>query len=165
MFSSSTQIVFIYLVFCICLLSPFSCPDFPAAKSWDLLSGSLSPNPFSSHGTFPPSLSLPGKARCCKCRLKTPRSLQPFVIRQKISTQAQTQILPLGYSAPQGPFRVYKACCAVAFRESRILDRDSFCLHCVPRLLRACCYLFGGFIFVLVFLLSSYNLLAGLELA
>lgn len=78
-FSSSTQIVFISLFFCICLLSPFPCPDFPAAKPWDLLSGSLYPNPTSSHGTFPPSLSLPGKARCCKRRLKTPRSLQPFV--------------------------------------------------------------------------------------
>lgn len=88
-----------------------------------------------------------------------------FCIRQKISTQAQTQTLPLGCSAPQGPFGVYKACCAVAFRESRISDRDSFCLHCVLRLLRACRYLFAGFIFVLFFLLSSYNLLAGLELA
>lgn len=88
-----------------------------------------------------------------------------FCIRQRISTQTQTQILPLGCSAPQGPFRMYKACCAVAFWESQILDQDSFCLHCVLRLLCACRYLFGGFIFVLFFLLSSYYLLAGLELA
>lgn len=94
-FSSSTQIVFLSLFFCICLLSAFPCPDFPAAKPWDLLSGSLYLNPTSSHGTFPPSLSLPGKARCCKCRLKTPRSLQPFEKGKKHQLKLKPRPSPL----------------------------------------------------------------------
>lgn len=81
--------------------------------------------------------------------------ISAFCIRQKIPTQAQTQILPLGYSAPQGPFRVYKACCPVAFRESPILDRDSFCLHCVLRLL---CLLLLVWWFYFCIIFSSFFL-------
>lgn len=161
----SSQIVFISLFFCICLLSPFPFPDFPAARPW----GPSLRVPVSQFHLFPWHFSpIPFPAwqgSVLQMLLEGSEITSAFCIRQKMPTQAQTQTLSLGCSAPQGPFGVYKACRAVAFRESRISDRDSFCLHCVLRLLRACRYLFGGFIFVLFFLLSSYNLLAGLELA
>lgn len=120
MFSSSTHVVFIALFFCICLLSPLS--RFPSCKALRpslRVSGSqsllfpwhFSPIPFPAwQGSV---LQMP---------LEDSEITSALCIRQKISIQAQTQILPLGCSAPQGPFRVYKACCAVAFQESRISD-------------------------------------------
>lgn len=82
-----TNCFYIYIFWYFFALSPFPCPDFPAAKPWDLLSpvsgGLLYPNPTSSRGTFPPSLFPPGQAQCCKRCLETPRSLQPFAERQK----------------------------------------------------------------------------------
>lgn len=164
-FSSSTQIVFISLFFLYLFALSLPLSRFPSCKA---LGPSLRVSVSQSH-LFPWHFSpIPFPAwqgSVLQTPLEDSEITSAFCIRQKKSTQAQTQTLPLGCSAPQGPFGVYKACCAVAFRESRISDRDSFCLHCVLRLLRACRYLFAGFIFVLFFLLSSYNLLAGLELA
>lgn len=162
---SSTQIVFISLFFLYLFALSLPLSRFPSCKA-------LGPSlrvPVSQSHLFPWHFSpIPFPAwqgLVLQTPLEDSEITSAFYIRQKISTQAQTQTLPLGCSALQGPFGVYKACCVVAFRESRISDQDSFCLHCVLRLLRACRYLFGGFIFVLFFLLSSYNLLAGLELA
>lgn len=98
-FSSSTQIWFISLFFCTCLLSLFPCLDFPSAKPWNCSARSQGhyPNPTSARGTFPSSLSWPSRARCCTCSLEPLRSLLSLLYRSKTPLELQLQQLSRGW--------------------------------------------------------------------
>lgn len=160
----STQIVFISLFFCICLLSPFPFPDFPAAKPW----GPSLRVPVSQFHLFPWHFSpIPFPAwqgSVLQMPLEGSEITSAFCIRQEIANSSSNSD-PLSWLlSAAGTFRGVQSmlCCCFPgepdFGSGQLLF--TLCAEAAPCLL----LLVWWFYFCLIFS-SSYNLLAGLELA